>query len=232
VVLRRRLSAGFTSTVTYTLAKAVDNAAGFSNTSVSPGSLAVAQNWLDLEAERGPSSFDQRHLVSVEAQYTTGVGATGGTLVDGFWGRLYKDWTVTAQLGAGSGLPSTPLAFVPVPGTGVVGIRPSLTGQPIGPQQPGSYANAAAFVTPAPGSWGDAGRNSIRGPATFSFDMSLTRTFRFNSHLNMDWRVTATNVINHVTFTTIDRVITSPQFGWPTSTSPMRRIATSFVLRF
>lgn len=232
VVLRRRLHAGLSASMTYTIAKAIDNAASLSNTSVAPGSLSVAQNWLDLEAERGPSSFDQRHLVSADVQYTTGVGATGGTLVDGLWGRLYKDWTVTAQLNTGSGLPQTPLAFVPVPGTGVVGIRPSLTGQPIGPQAPGSYANPAAFVTPAPGLWGDAGRNSIRGPATFSLDISLTRTFRFNSRFNLDWRVTATNVLNHVTFTTIDRVITSSQFGFPTNASPMRRIATSFVFRF
>jgi len=32
-------------------------------------------------------------------------GILGGTLVDGFWGSLYKDWTVTAQLNTGSGLP-------------------------------------------------------------------------------------------------------------------------------
>jgi hypothetical protein len=84
--LRRRLYAGFTATAQYTLAKSTDNAATFSNTSVSPGSLAIAQNWLDLDAERGPSSFDQRHLLSVQAQYTTGVGVAGGTLIDGIWG--------------------------------------------------------------------------------------------------------------------------------------------------
>ena len=40
------------------------------------------------------------------------------------WGALYKDWTITSQLSAGSGLPSTPVYFAPVPGTGVVGVRP------------------------------------------------------------------------------------------------------------
>ena len=206
----------------------LDNA-GVSVTSVSPGSLAVAQNWLDLEAERGPRRSTS--AIWFPPMRGAGVGATAARSSMSFGDGL-QGLDGDRATECGSGLPLTPLAFVPVPGTGVVGIRPSLTGQPIGPQKPGSYANAAAFVTPAPGSWGDAGRNSIRGPATFSFDMSLTRTFRFNSHLNLDWRVTATNVINHVTFTTIDRVITSPQFGWPTNTSPMRRIATSFVFRF
>jgi trimeric autotransporter adhesin len=232
LIVRRRLYAGFTSTMTYTLANATDNASSFSNTTMSPGSLSVAQNWLDLSAERGPSSFDQRHLVVVDVQYTTGVGMVGGTLVDSIWGKLYKDWTLTAQLNTGSGLPVTPTYFVAVPGTGVVGVRPSLTGQPIAPTEDDSYANPGAFAPPARGSWGDAGRNSIRGPSTFSFDIAVARTFRFNRRFNLDWRVTATNVLNRVTFTTIERSISSPQFGHPTNANQMRRIVTSFIFRF
>ena len=231
-IVRRRLHAGLTATMTYTLSKSRDNASTFSNTNVSPGSLSIAQNWLDLEAERGPSSFDQRHLAAVEFQYTTGVGILGGTLVDSFWGKLYKDWTIAGQLNAGSGLPVTPLVFVAVPGTGVVGIRPALTGESIAPPEPDSYANAAAFTMPAPGTWGNAGRNAIRGPSTFSFDMSVARTFRFNRRFNLEWRLMATNVLNRVTFTAIDRIITSPQFGRATSAGEMRRILTNFIFRF
>ena len=199
-ILRRRLYAGFTAGVTYTLAKATDNASTFSNTSVAPGSLAVAQDWLDLDAERGPSSFDQRHLVQVDAQYTTGVGLQGGTLVDGWLGRLYKDWTVTAILNAGSGLPITPVYFAAVPGSGVVGLRPALTGAPIAAVASGAYANPAAFTAPASGTWGNAGRNSIRGPSTFSFDVTVARVFRLNRRLTLEWRVAASNVLNRVTF--------------------------------
>jgi hypothetical protein len=156
----------------------------------------------------------------------------GGTLVDSFWGKLYKDWTLTAQLNTGSGLPVSPIYFVAVPGTGAVGVRPALTGQPISPTEPDSYANPAAFAPPAAGSWGNAGRNSIRGPSTFSFDMSVTRSFRFNRRFSLDWRLNATNVLNRVTFTTIERSITSPQFGHPTNAGQMRRIVTSFTFRF
>jgi hypothetical protein len=96
-----------------------------------PRGFAIAQNWLDLDAERGPSSFDQRHQFTAQAQYTTGAGITGGTLVDGVKGRLLKDWTFVGQLTVGSGLPLTPVYLVPVPGTGYVGsIRARLTGSP------------------------------------------------------------------------------------------------------
>ena len=40
----------------------------------SSANLAIAQNWLNLSAERGLSTFDQRHLLSLQLQYTTGMG--------------------------------------------------------------------------------------------------------------------------------------------------------------
>jgi hypothetical protein len=218
--------------VQYTIAKSTDDAATFSNASVTPSSLAVAQDWLNLPAERGPSSFDQRHLVSVQFQYTTGMGVAGGTLVEGVRGALFKDWTITSQLNAGSGLPLTPISFLTVAGTGFVGVRPRLTGVPPDAVGDGSYANPDAYATPLPGTWGDAGRNSIRGPSQFSLDLSLSRVFRLGGTWNLEWRVAATNVLNRVTFATIDTVVTSPQFGLPTIANPMRRLQTSFRLRF
>ena len=54
---------------------------------------AIAQDWLDLDAERAPSNFDQRHLVTAQFQYTTGVGVAGGALLTGVKGALFKGWT-------------------------------------------------------------------------------------------------------------------------------------------
>jgi hypothetical protein len=232
VTLRRRLHSGLTASLQYTIAKSTDDAATFSNTVVTPRSLSIAQDWLNLSAERGPSSFDQRHLLSAQFQYTSGVGVTGGTLVDSAWGRLLKDWTFTSQLNAGSGLPFTPISFVAVAGTGFVGMRPHLTGVSPEPTRAGAYANPAAYAAPLPGVWGNAGRNSIRGPAQVSLDASIARVFRLRGRLNLEWRMAATNVINHVTFAAIETVIGSPQFGLPTIANPMRRVQTTLRLRF
>jgi hypothetical protein len=230
--IRRRLHNGLTASGQYTLSKSTDDASTFSNTTLSPASLSVAQNWLDLGAERGPSSFDQRHLVTAQIQYTTGVGVTGGTLVDGVWGSIYKDWTVASQLTAGSGLPFTPVSFVAVSGTGFVGIRPQLTGTPLLPAPAGAYANPAAYTTPAPGTWGDAGRNSMRGPAQFGLDASVSRVFRLRGKTSFEWRITATNVLNRVTFSAINTSVSSPQFAQPTQANPMRRIQMTLRYRF
>jgi trimeric autotransporter adhesin len=232
VALRRRLHHGLMASVQYTRSKGTDDAATFSNDAMATTSFTVAQDWRDLHAERGPSPFDRPHLLSMQFQYTTGVGVSGGTLVEGMQGWWFKDWTVAGELNTGSGLPFTPVSFTAVSGTGVVGTLPRLTGVPIAPVAPGAYANARAFAPALPGAWGDAGRNSIRGPAQFSFDMSVARAFRMHSRLTLEWRLAAANVLNRVTFATINTIVTSPQFGRPTRANPMRRMQMTTALKF
>src|ERR1700722_18011579 len=140
---------------------------------------SVAQNWLNLHAERSLSSFDQRHLLNLQAQYTTGEGLRGGTLMGGWPGRLLKEWTIVGTAVVGTGLPDTPVYLAAVPGTGVTGtIRPDLTGAPISMTRAGQHLNPAAYSAPLLGQWGTAGRNSITGPSQFTLDTSLARTFR------------------------------------------------------
>ena len=228
--VRRRLRNGLTATVQYTLAKAVDDAGSYGGANLS--GTVFAQDWLDLDAERGPSSFDQRHLMTVQFQYTTGVGVSGGALVDGWAGSLLKGWTITSQLTAGSGLPVTPYYLTTTPGTGFTGaIRASRTGESTEPSS-GYYLNPAAYAAPRPGAWGDAGRNSARGPAQFQMNAGITRTFTMGRRLNLDWRIDATNVLNRVTYSGVNTLVGSPQFGLPTAANQMRRIETSLRARF
>ena len=153
--LRRRLHNGFTATVQYTLAKAIDDAAlGGKGQAVQ----VVAQNWLDLSAERGLSSFNQRNLLNVQMQYSTGVGIGGGTLLSGWRGALFKDWTFTTQITAGSGLPLTPVYFTAVGGTGVTGsVRPEYTGAPLYAAPPGLFSESCGVHGAGPWSMGKRG---------------------------------------------------------------------------
>jgi hypothetical protein len=215
LTVRRRLHNGFTAGVEYTLSTATDNASTFSNRSIIPSALVLAENWRNLAAERGPSSFDQRHRVTVQAQYVTRFAI-----------RLDANATW------GSGLPFTPVVFAPVGGTGLVGVRPRLTGVSPRPVVAGTYANEAAYAAPAPGALGDAGRNSIRGPSQFSLDLSASRLFQLPKRLRVEWRIDARNVLNRVTFSSIGTTVGSPQFGRPTQANPMRRLVTSLQFRF
>ena len=83
-----------------------------------------------------------------------------------------------------------------------------------------------------PGQWGNAGRDSITGPAQFSLNASNGRTFRMGGRLAADWRMDATNVLNTVTYTSWNTTVTSPLFGLPNQANTMRKLQTTFRVRF
>jgi hypothetical protein len=229
IELRRRLRAGFTAAVTYTYSKSIDNAAlGGRN----QGGALIAQNWLDLAAERARSNFDQRHLVSFQTQYTTGMGMRG-VLLGGWRGRLLKEWTIATQITAGTGLPLNPVYPFAVTGTGVTSsLRPDYTGAPLYTAPPGFFLNPAAVAPPASSQWGNAGRNSITGPRQFTMDASMARTFRLNDRFNLETRLDATNALNHPVFPSWNSTVTSAQFGLPNPANPMRAAQITTRLRF
>jgi hypothetical protein len=203
IQVRRRLRNGFSGLVQYTLSKATDNAAAFTTASLS--GAAIAQNWQDLGAEYGRSSFDQRHLVTAQADY---VGH----------GWLH-DWAFTAQFSRGSGFPLTPVVLVPVVGTGVLGtVRPDLT--------------STGFAAPAAGAWGTAPRNSLPGPPMFALDAGAGRLLPLKGRATLEWRVDATNVLNRVTYASYETTFGSPQFGLPNRANPMRKVQSTLRVRF
>ncbi|HEY1649243.1 MAG TPA: carboxypeptidase-like regulatory domain-containing protein [Terracidiphilus sp.] len=254
IQLRRRLKSGFTSSLEYTYSKSIDDDAmlggqGYvasgtqsqsaASGSTSPSTASVAQNWRDLRAERALSTFDQRHLLNLTAQYTSGEGLGGGTLMSGWRGRLLKEWTVLGTLTAASGLPETPIYPVAVPGTAATTvIRPSLSGSSIYASAAGTHLNSFAYQEPALGQWGTAGRDSITGPDHFSLDSSLARTFRPHGKTYLDLTVNATNLLNHPDFTSWDAIwndaslSNAQQFGRPLSANSMRMLQTTLRLRF
>jgi hypothetical protein len=221
---RRRQRNGLTASAQYTLSKATDDSSGFTDV----GGASTAQNWLDLKGERGPSSFDQRHVFGAQVTYNTGVGLRGGAFLSGFKGKLVRGWTIDTRLTTGSGRPFTPIV---IPATSSrPAVRASLTGASL--DAPGGYfANPAAYTAPAAGTFGNAGRNSARGPATFSLDGSLQRSFP-RGRLNFDLRIDANNLLNRVVYISVVDLINSAQFGLPLNVGNMRTITTRLNVRF
>ncbi len=99
--LRRRLRNGFQANLNYTFSKSLDDdysLGGQGPTApVSGGSSQVAQDWTHPEAQRGLSTFDQRHVLAVQLQYTTGMGLGRHTMLSGWKGAVYKEWTGAGQ---------------------------------------------------------------------------------------------------------------------------------------
>jgi hypothetical protein len=229
IEVRRRQRNGFQASVNYTYAKAIDNAG--------LGGSLIAQNWLDLKGERALSNFDQRHAAQVQVQYTSGMLTSLGGFWDGWRGSLFKQWSITANMNVGSGRPLTPMMIVPAAGTGITGSqRPNFTGAPVYLKSNGGYLNPDAFTQPAAGQWGNAGRNTITGPGTFSLNASISRSFRLTERIGMDLTVNATNILNHVTFPSWNTVwnptANNSLFGVPQSANQMRSIQPQLRVRF
>jgi hypothetical protein len=144
----------------------------------------------------------------------------------------FKEWTATSTVTIGTGSPLTPYYPIAEPGTGLPGtVRPDYTGAPIYTAAPGLFLNPAAFTAPVSGQWGTAGRDSITGPSQFTMIASLGRVFRLTDKLNLEVRMDATNVLNHVVFGSYYTTL-NQQFGLPSGPNPMRSILTTVRLRF
>jgi hypothetical protein len=233
--LRRRLRNGLTAQLVYTFSKSLDDVYSLSGQGSATSEGTIAQDWTHPEAERALSSNDQRHLLVASAQYTTGMGLGGKALMGGWRGALYKEWTVATRINAGSGLPETVVCgLCTATGSGLGGtVRVNTLASPYGGVVPGFHLNAASFAAPV-GAWGSSRRNSIEGPARFSMNASMSRTFRLRDRYSLDGALNATNVLNHVVFTGWNSTWSplNRSFGAPTSANGMRAISLEFRLRF
>jgi hypothetical protein len=65
----------------------------------------------------------------------------------------------------------------------------------------GCYVSGNAVLTaPAPGTFGDMGRNIFRGPAFREWDFSISKTWKFNERVHMQFRGEFFNILNHPNF--------------------------------
>jgi len=198
------------------------------------GGSGMAQNWQDLNAERATSGLVPKAQLNGSWQYSTGQGKAGGTLLKGWKGAAFKDWTFTNGLTWRAGTRLTATYAATVPGTGYSNLaRADATGLPIAaPSGSGQPFNLAAFAKPAPGEWGNAGRNTIIGPAIWGLNGSLGRVFRLGEKRSADLRFDANNIINHVVVNGWSTVVNAYNYGLPTGTQPMRSMSANLRFRF
>jgi len=233
VRLRKRMARGFSAGGTYTYSKSIDNAG-----SIGGGTQVVAQDDTNLRAERGLSSFDQRHKLSADGmlELPWGEGRRWMTR-PGVARTAFGDWMVQTTITVASGTPYTARvvgSYSDVAG-GVNGsLRANYNGEGIqlGDRSWQHYFNTAAFTAPASGTYGNAGRNTIIGPGSWVANFVLSKNFPIRDGQSVEVRAEADNVFNHPNAAGIDTNLTSATYGQVTSVGSMRKMVLSARYRF
>jgi hypothetical protein len=186
--LQRRFANGFSLLGSYTLAKALDY------NSDNDGTVTVANVYNIAGYNYGPADYDIRHTVSVAGMYELPLGK------DSWWGG----WQVSGIGYWRSGYPFTPGQTQGILSTtpGGTGQRPNVVGDwELDDPTIEKWYEPSAFQPPADntGTYGDAGRNIMRGPEQFNIDMSLIKHTRLG-RFNLELRAEAFNLLNHPQF--------------------------------
>jgi hypothetical protein len=92
--------------------------------------------------------------------------------------------------------------------------RPNVAGDPNAARHtPEQWFNTSAFVFPAFGTFGNAGRNILDGPGYRNINASLLKNTRLSERMNLQLRLEAFNLFNTPNFNLPDNFLGSPTFG-------------------
>jgi hypothetical protein len=171
---------------------------------------AFPQNSDNLQAEKGPSTFDARHRWTTALNYEFPVW-------EALPPRLAQGWRWNTIVTVMSGQPIgiiTENGIVNADGSdnfhqrpdAVPGVSQTLSGNPAN-----GYINPLAFATPA-GNFGNLGRDAVYGPGFWNIDFSLTKDTRLTERLNLQLRAEFFNIFNHPQFALPGGVI-QPEAG-------------------
>ena len=230
----RRFSDGLSFLASYTLSKSIDNASSWLG---SFASKSVPQNSLDRGAERDLSDFDNRHRFVLSYVWELPFQRGGQSAVADV---LISGWQLAGIFTFGSARPFTPLLIGTNDSntnnsTGIVATgtdRPNQVGNPhLGNPDPAQWVNPLAFERPS-GTFGDAGRNILRGPGFNSIDFALMKTWSFSETSRLQFRAEFFNLLNTPNFDLPVADLNSPNFGKVTSAKDSRQIQLGLRLEF
>jgi hypothetical protein len=209
--VNRRFANGFLFQGSYTLAKSTDTwSGGQIGSSDFDNGAGSATDWWHPAAEKGPSSFDVRHTFVFNAVYQLPFGKT----MTGAAAQIAQGWQIGVIANIASGIPFTPLLGFDwakdlssdggtAPGLQKPDFAPGRSGGNAIIGSPANWYDTTAFVLPPPGEYGNAGRNSLRGPNLRVVDMSVFKNTRVGNQM-VQFRVEAFNLLNRANFATPD----------------------------
>ena len=191
VTFKRNLTKGLRFNANYTWSHTIDNVIGF---------FKDYQNYRDINADRASSDQDVRHNFTFDAGYDVpsfrrlfGNDNIPRWIADG--------WQLNTLTQIRSGFPVN----VTVTG-GIFGgalrpnVVPGISPYPSNYSVPNNQFNPSAFSIPAAGTFGNLGRNALRGPGFAQVDFSIFKNTRLTETTALQLRMEIFNLFNRANF--------------------------------
>jgi hypothetical protein len=203
-ILSKRFGHGLSLTGAYTFSKTLDQGSNPFVPLIRPsGSLNY-----------GPADYDRQHMLTISHVWEIPTGKGHSFLSSGIASKVASGFAIDGiftwatgtpfsvfALPAGCNCPGNPLLYANVTGP---------VGTPGGSTAP---FNTGAFAQPAPGTFGNAGRNNVRGPDFRNYDFALVRSFTIKERGKLEFRGGAYNLTNSPKFANPVNLLNAGSFG-------------------
>jgi hypothetical protein len=214
--LRKRTSNGLTIIGTYAWSKTIDDGNDFN------GGDRI-QDPKRRYLERGPSQFDFTHRLTASFVYELPFfsGAHGLTRA------ILGGWQTNGIYVFESGRPFSVYAGADVANTGSATSRADRLGDGQLSSSERSiqrWFDTSAFARPRQFTYGNSGRNILRGPITNTFDFGLVKNFRVAERHNVQFRAEFFSLTNTPNFGLPGSTVGTPTFGVITGASGNRNV--------
>lgn len=209
--IEKRYSNGLTFIASYAYSK-----------TIALGDTAGVQNQLDWMADAAVSSLDMtQHFVgSAVYQLPFGKGRQFGSQWNRFTDGVLGGWSFAPIFTVSTGMPLNITVNGNPSNTGSGVDRPNVVGNwHLANPTVAEWFNTAAFVANAPYTYGDAGRNIIRGPGLMDLDLALHKSFRITERVSAELRLESFNATNTPALGPPNTVLGNPLFGQITATA-------------
>ena len=194
--LQRPFTAGFLVGAQYMWSHAFDEG------SLGGGESSTPQNVACRSCEYASTNQDIRHTLTVNWIYELPFGEGHRLAESGVMRHVLGGWMLSGLMQARTGRPltiSVNRSSADLPDGNNASQRPDVVPgvSPIPANRtPNQWLDVNAFAVPARGTWGNIGRNTLRGPGLWQVDLALQRRFRLGADRSVEFRMEAFNAFN------------------------------------
>ncbi len=221
----KRLAHGLTVLLNYTWSKSIDNGSDDGT---------VATNPFNIAAEKSVSDYDIPHRMVGSLVWALPAVNSHGALLHAIAGGWQMNGIVTLQSGSLFSI----LSGADNSQSGVGKDRADVVGDwhLSGDQSKNSmvnrYFNTGAFTANAAGTFGNSGRNVLRGPGNKDIDFGMIKTFTVVEASRVQFRAEAFNLLNHANLGNPNGTVSSANFGRITTAGNSRIVQLALKFLF